>query len=248
MNVKKVFISGSISIKKLENVVLKNLDEIISKKYSICIGDAPGFDSLVQDYLKQNSFFDVTVYTISFLPRYKSSNNFAVKYIDVPCEIKKERERQTMKDKVMSEDSEFSFVVWNGKSKGSYANILRAIESKKYIKVYYTEKSQFLRTTKQEIDFVFRFHNGYSASEVVDYFLEAGNDFFKKTQDLNKYLLEKDVLKKDGKLYIPSEKFKHLMIVEYYQGKQTSIKFKNELIDWLEQSISKANIQGNLFG
>ena len=94
----------------------------------------------------------------------------------------------------MSNDSDFSFVIWDGKSKGSFANILRAIDSNKFAKVYYIFEERFLEQTKinnNEIEFIYRTHNGYTASEVVEYLQNQGIEKFKKTQDLNKYLLKK---------------------------------------------------------
>ena len=51
---------------------------------------------------------------------------------------------QTYKDEAMSNDSDFSFVIWDGKSKGSFANILRAIDSNKFAKVYYINNYSIL--------------------------------------------------------------------------------------------------------
>jgi len=43
---KKVFISGSISIKKLPKEAQKSIDNIINKGFEILVGDAKGVDSL----------------------------------------------------------------------------------------------------------------------------------------------------------------------------------------------------------
>ena len=62
--------------------------------------------------------------------------------------LKNEREKQTYKDEAMSTDSDFSFVIWDGKSKGSFANILRAINSNKFAKVYYIFEERFQNKPK----------------------------------------------------------------------------------------------------
>ena len=193
---KKVFISGSISIKKLNSEIIESLENIISKNYKVLIGDAPGTDTLIQDFFSKSNYTNVEVYSIFSFPRYKANINFLSKYINVSSEIKNERERQTYKDEAMSNDSDFSFVIWDGKSKGSFANILRAIDSDKFAKVYYIFEEKFLEQTKinkNEIDFIYRTHNGYTASEVVEYLQNQGIEKFKKTQDLNKYLLKINV-------------------------------------------------------
>ena len=140
---KKVFISGSISIKKLNSEIIESLENIISKNYKVLIGDAPGIDTLIQDFFSKSNYTNVEVYSIFSSPRYKANKNFLSKYINVSSEIKNERERQTYKDEAMSDDSDFSFVIWDGKSKGSFANILRAIDTNKFAKVYYIFEERF---------------------------------------------------------------------------------------------------------
>ena len=247
---KKVFISGSISIKKLNKEIIESLENIISKKYTVLIGDASGIDTLIQDYFSKMNYTNIEVYSIFSSPRYLSNKNFFSKYINVSSEIKNERERQTYKDKAMSDDSDFSLVIWDGKSKGSFANILRAIDSNKFVKVYYTQEEKFLeqsKITKNEIEFIYRLHNGYTASEVVEYLQNQGIEKFKKTQDLNKYLLEKNVIKKEDKIYLPQDKYSNLLMIEMYKSKPSGIKFNNDFISWIENEIFSKPIQGELF-
>ena len=247
---KKVFISGSISIKKLNSEIIESLENIISKNYSVLIGDAPGTDTLIQNFFSKLNYNNVEVYSIFRSPRYIANKNFLSKYINVASEIKNERERQTYKDEAMSNYSDFSFVIWDGKSKGSFGNILRAIDSDKFAKVYYIFEDRFLEQTKinkNEIEFIYRTHNGYTASEVVEYLQNQGIEKFKKTQDLNKYLLEKNVIKKEDKIYLPTEKYSNLLITEMYKGKPSGIKFNNDFISWIEKEILSIPIQGELF-
>ena len=134
---KKVFISGSISIKRLPKEALKSIDKIISKKFEILVGDARGVDSLVQEYCDSRGYHNVTVYSIYDIPRNKISDKFKFKKIGMDKSVrrKRESERQQAKDQAMTRDCDYCLVIWNGKSKGSYANILRAKELKKGLKV-----------------------------------------------------------------------------------------------------------------
>ena len=75
----KVFISGSISIKKLPKEVLKSIDKIISNHFEILVGDANGVDKLVQEYCLKKQYFDVTVYSIFDFPRNRKSEKFGFK-------------------------------------------------------------------------------------------------------------------------------------------------------------------------
>ena len=131
-----VFISGSISIKKLPKPVEKSLQNIIEQGMEILVGDADGVDTLVQRYCESQGYHNkVTVYSIDEIPRFKI-NGFKSKFISHNSDSKQQRELQTFKDKAMTTDSTYSFVIWNGKSKGSYANIIRAIKNNKRVKVF----------------------------------------------------------------------------------------------------------------
>lgn len=238
----KVFISGSISIKKLPQEVINSINKIINQNFEILVGDASGIDTLVQEYCLSLNYFNVTVYSISTAPRYRASENFRTKYIEVSNSIKKERERQQQKDKAMTMDSEFTFAIWDGKSKGTYDNILRGLENNKKIKVYLSKKDLFLeqkKIRKDEIAFIYREDNGYTASEVVQHLKDKEEDFFQKTQDLNKYLLHELVIEKEDKTYKPTSKYKDLFIIDKYYGKIRGIKFKNEFISWIEKHIKE---------
>jgi len=139
-----VFISGSISIKKLPNQVINSIKMMISKNMTILVGDAPGIDILVQDLCNKENYLNVIVYTVTSIPRYKANQQFQEKYIFVSQDVKSQRERQIYKDKVMSEESIFSLVVWDGVSKGSHANIIRALDNNKRVKVYHKEISNYI--------------------------------------------------------------------------------------------------------
>jgi hypothetical protein len=236
-----VFISGSISIKELPLEVSDSIKTIIKKKMTILVGDAPGIDSLIQDLCNSENYFNIIVYTITSTPRYKANSNFQEKTISVSQEIKSQRERQTYKDRAMSEDSIFSLVVWDGKSKGSYANIKRALDSKKGVKVYYQDIEDYFpseKVTIDEIDYIYREKNGYTASEVIVYLQENGIEAYKRSQDLNKFLVNQNLLTKEGKIYQPTQKQPELFIIEKYRGKPSGIKFNNEFIDWIENNYN----------
>ena len=245
-----VFISGSISIKKLPLQVINSIKIMIDKNMTILVGDAPGIDSLVQDVCYEENYLNVIVYTITSTPRYKANQNFQEKNIFVSSEIKSQRERQTYKDKAMSEESSFSLVVWDGLSKGSYANIIRALDYKKGIKVYYQDIKNYIETkkiTRDEIDYIYREKSGYTASEVLTYLQDNGIEEYKRIQDLNKFLLNQNLLTKEGKIYQPTEKKPELFIIEKYRGRPSGVKFNNNFIDWIENNSLSSTPQQSTF-
>ena len=240
-----VFISGSIAIKTLPQEVKESLHKIIDNQMKILIGDANGIDSLVQDYCLSLNYFNVTVYTISSIPRYKASDKFALKTIIVSNEIKGGREKQQEKDKAMTSESQYSFVIWDGKSKGSYDNVLRAFEQDKKIKLY--AQNRFLEQNEinqKNIEILYRENSGYTAFEVV----QQLKNIFNRTQDLNRYLLQNSIIKKDDNIYQPMSQYEDLFIIDKYRGRVKGIKFRSEFLGWIEGSLkSDRMVQNGLF-
>ena len=230
-----VFISGSIAIKSIPRSVEDSINKIIDQNIQINIGDANGVDTMVQNYCKKQNYSNVTVYSIYSSPRYKVSN-FTKKHIKVITNSKQERIRQQEKDAAMTNESDFSLVVWDGKSKGSYQNILRAIDNDKKIKVFLHFEEKYLeasRVTKKDIEFIFRKINGYTAKEVIEYLLNEGEDYFQQTRSFNKCLIEQHIIKKEDGIYVPMPKYENLFIIDKYRGKVKGIKFNNDFISWV---------------
>ena len=136
----KVFIGGSISVKYLDCAVTDELDKYMHGDLEILVGDAYGVDSLVQKYLKDNSYDNVTVYASNGHAR-NNINGWKVKAIEVPSYIHG-REFYTQKDIAMTDDCDFAFMVWDGKSQGTLANIKRLLDYGKGVNVYLSEKRQ----------------------------------------------------------------------------------------------------------
>lgn len=245
----KVFISGSISIKKLPAGVLASLKRIQENNMTVLVGDADGIDKKIQDYFKKNNYENICVYSIYSSPRNLSSQTFQIKTINVKDDIRKERERQTFKDEAMTIDSDYSLIIWDGKSKGSYKNIIRALELNKKIKIYLSRSDRFMdrkKINKNEISFIFYENNGYSAKEVIEYLASEGKEYFENTRALNKFLIERKIIEKQNEIYIPL-KNKDMFIIEEYRGRTSGIKFKNSFIDWLEANINSKQKQADLF-
>lgn len=237
----KVFISGSISMKSLPATVQTSLDNIFKGGLEILIGDADGIDTMVQNYCKRHNYTMVTVYSIYLTPRF-IANGFNKKYIIPKSDSKKERELQREKDEAMTLDSDYSFVIWDGKSKGSFNNVIKAIENNKKIKLYLSEIDGYLhpnKISKNEIEFIFRKNNGYSAAEVVEYLKSEGEDYFKQTRAFYKTLVKHKIVKKEDGVYLPMPEYDNLFKIDKYRGKVTGIRFTNDFINWVEKWVKK---------
>lgn len=249
---KKVFVSGSIAIKVLPECVLQSLYKMMQNNLEVLVGDAIGIDEQVQKYFAKHKYQNVTVYSIYNQPRNLNSSDFDVKVVNVTIDSSSEREKQKEKDGAMTKDSEYSLVIWDGKSKGSYANILRSLEQHKPVRVYLDRINNFIEQNKitvPEIEFIYRQSNGYSAQEVVEYLVESNINQFKSTRELNKYLIEKKIIGKEESIYIPLGDKKYF-IIETYQGKAKGLKFTNEFMQWFEIELKKSSHfeQDDMFG
>lgn len=235
----RVFISGSIAIKSIQPKVAESLDKIIDKGIQILVGDASGVDSLIQSYVKQRNYHNVVVYSIFPSPR-NLLTGFKKKYIETTAQSKKGRESQIEKDKAMTIDSDFSLVIWDGKSKGSYQNIIRAIDAEKKLKVFFQSENRYIepeKNTSNEINFIYRKNIGYTAKEVVELLKSEGEGYFQHTRSLNKCMLEQQILTKENGVYLPVSGYENMFIFDKYRGKVKGVRFTNEFINWLEDWI-----------
>ena len=134
----KVFIGGSISIKYLDYEVQDELDKIMQGELDILIGDAYGVDSLIQKYCYKNGYNNVKIYACNGKAR-NNIGSWSVEAINVSNNLSG-REFYTQKDIEMSAVCDYGFMIWDGKSKGTFANIKRLNMCGKGGKVYLSNK------------------------------------------------------------------------------------------------------------
>lgn len=237
---KKVFISGSINIESLPMKIISSLELMMKNNLKILVGDASGIDSAIQNYFRNKEYFNVSIYTIYDKPRHQKSKNFLVNTIILNEDSTKEREKQSKKDEAMTNDSDFSLVIWDGKSKGSYQNILRSIEQNKPVKVFLSYKDDFIpqnRVTKSEMQYIFNENNGYTSSELLEQIKLLGVDYFKNTKEINKYLIEKGIISKKDDIYLPVKDNPEHFKTKIYKGKNIGVLFTNDFVDWLYKKL-----------
>ena len=115
-----VMISGSRSIRRLNNQVTTTLNKIMQLDFEIVIGDCYGIDTLVQHYLKSCNYQKVTVYHIGTCPR----NNYGFKTHKIQGNY------YSNKDIAMCKIANYGLAIWDGKSKGTQNNITRIEKTK----------------------------------------------------------------------------------------------------------------------
>lgn len=261
---KKVFISGSISIRELPEKVKESLNKINQKNYCVLIGDAQGIDNEVQKYLKKINHKSAIVYHITEQPRC-FQKEFATKKINYKNleeykkldEKEKEkiekfdgRSRQKFKDKAMLKDSDFLLAIWDGKSQGTKNNILFGLEKDKFIKIFYlfdeenNKKIQCLNYNnnddkeifKKQIEDIFEENIGIGIRELQGRLKNIINEEDRPSDKLLKQKKYEKLKKiyKCSKDYI-KEKYNEYAIKNQYKGKEKPDTYKPSLLEYLKE-------------
>jgi hypothetical protein len=138
----KVFIGGSRRVSRLDEKVKSRLDEIIRKRLPVIIGDANGADKAVQNYFHQHAYEHVEVFCTEGQCR-NNAGNWKVRPVPAPNGRKQDFEYYAAKDRLMADEGSIGFMLWDGKSRGTLANVLRLMEQGKKVVVYLAPTKQF---------------------------------------------------------------------------------------------------------
>ena len=142
----KVFISGSSKTqfkdspyyrKKLSRKLRADIKREMRNKSTILVGDAPGIDRQVQDYLKKKRYKNVEVYSPGKEARYLADKNWKNTTVDVPDAKPGSPEWLAAKDKVMQDKATkgIAVILPNG-SGATRKNIDKMISDNKDVKIY----------------------------------------------------------------------------------------------------------------
>ncbi len=120
---KTVMISGSRSIDSLPSAAIESLDRIIDLELPVIVGDALGVDSLVQQYLRSKNYQQVTVYFAAWQDGSRPRNTHGYRTVAVWGSYSK-------RDAQMCSDCTYGLAIWDGRSRGTAANIKRVPKTK----------------------------------------------------------------------------------------------------------------------
>ncbi|MDO6967108.1 hypothetical protein [Rhizobium alvei] len=129
-----VFVSGSITIKKLPSEFVERLEGLVASKLAVIIGDANGVDKAVQKLLHQRGLSSVTVFCAGSEPR-NNLGSWPVKRIFSEA-VPGTREYFTAKDLAMAADAEVGLMLWDAKSTGTLSNVLELMKHRKKCVVF----------------------------------------------------------------------------------------------------------------
>ena len=141
----KVFIGGARQLRSLNKNITERLDNIYQKQFEILIGDATGIDEEVQKYYFNKRYDNVIIYASNGKVRH-NVGNWEVKGVEVPKNVTG-FDFYAAKDLQMSNDADYGFMIWNGKSKGTWNNICNLTNMNKPVLVYVTTYKRFFKVT-----------------------------------------------------------------------------------------------------
>ena len=136
-----MFIAGPRAVRSLNQKIKNRLDKVMESNFTILVGDAAGIDKQIQLYCHSNGYSNVKV----FASNGKARNNigrWTVKNVDVPPNVRG-FDFYATKDLEMAKEADYGFMIWNGKSKGTYNNMVNLIKYNKKILLYMIPDKQF---------------------------------------------------------------------------------------------------------
>jgi hypothetical protein len=139
----KVFISGSMQIKNLDNNILQRINNIVDSEYQVIVGDANGVDSSIQTYLQSKNSEAVVVYCSGEQPR-NNIGQWVTEKIKTSA-ARGTRAFFTAKDIQMAKDCDYGFMIWDTKSTGTLSNTIELLQRKKNSLVYINKVKKFLK-------------------------------------------------------------------------------------------------------
>ena len=137
----KVFIGGSRRLSRLNADVRQRIDNILQKGYSVLVGDANGADKAVQQYLFDKNYRNVLVYCVGDKCR-NNVGRWETKLVREPSKVK-DFHYYMIKDLEMTKDTDYGFMIWDTKSKGTINNVVNLLRENKIVIVYVSKDKKF---------------------------------------------------------------------------------------------------------
>jgi len=137
----KVFFGGSRELSRLNRTIRERADNMIAKGFEVLIGDANGADKAMQKYLADKGYKNVIVFCMGGTCR-NNIGNWQIKSV-TSNRNKKDFGYFSTKDKEMSDQSDYGFMLWDGRSKGTLNNIINLLQGNKYVLIYFSPSKKF---------------------------------------------------------------------------------------------------------
>ena len=156
-----VFVAGSRAVSKLTAQLKDRLDNIVKQNFTVLVGDANGADKAVQRYLAEQNYRRVIVYCMDACRN--NIGNWPTSAHTAEPGVARDRHYYGVKDLAMARDASCGFMIWDGISKGTLANVINLVKAEKKVLLYSTRKKHFF-TVRTEKDL----HETLAANGVTD--------------------------------------------------------------------------------
>ena len=146
----KVFIGGSRAVSRLNSTIREKLDDFISRRCAILIGDANGADKAVQEHFADRQYPHVVVYCMSHCRN--NLGNWPTRHVEAPG-ARKDFAYYAAKDLAMAQDAKCGVMLWDGRSKGTLNNVQQLLRQGKKALVYLAPEKVFHKlSTTQDME------------------------------------------------------------------------------------------------
>ena len=143
-----VFLSGSRGISRLNDKVRDRVKNMMDKKFRIIVGDANGADKALQEFLSDLKYSNVMVFCSGQVCR-NNVGNWDIRKVIVDEKLRG-RDFYTQKDREMTSEADYGFILWNGKSVGSIRNVLELLKRQKSVVVYFAPDKKFYTISRPD--------------------------------------------------------------------------------------------------
>jgi hypothetical protein len=134
-------------VARLNKDLRQRLDNIMSKHFTVIVGDANGADKAVQGYLARMKYDQVIVYCMAGNCR-NNLGNWPTRSITAAPGARG-FDYYAAKDRVMAVDADYGLMLWDGRSRGTLTNVVDLVHRGKPVVVYVAEAKSF--TTLREL-------------------------------------------------------------------------------------------------
>ena len=138
----KLFVGGSKGIKIPEKMIRDKTEKWMAAGMEILIGDCSGTDAAIQHALAGRKYPNVTLYTVHAEPR-RNAGSWRVSVVpgsDPPFTFHDYRRREA----AMAKAADGGFMIWDGKSRRAFVNMVELLGLGKPVEVWLTEKQRSL--------------------------------------------------------------------------------------------------------
>ena len=141
----KVFVGGSRRLSRLNKKVTRTLDRLIERDLTIIIGDANGADKAVQSYLVNKQYRNVIVFCMQNQCR-NNLGDWQSRRVETSLRTNG-FEFYAVKDLAMVKETDYGFMLWDSKSKGTLNSIVNLLRENKPVVVYFSPTKTLHRLT-----------------------------------------------------------------------------------------------------